>query len=131
MDSDSDDKNDDDNTSNHGNEGELIDIALATTAFGEKNPWMLPPSVKKVSQFSRPKQIVNKDNIVEDKNSDTDEDDVRGNVGATNRNNEVDIDELFDEIQKKRKLLPKNVQHEAEEDEEGTKEEEKVTKKKL
>ena len=100
---DSDDDNDDDN---HGNEGELIDVALATTASGEKNPWMLPPSVKKVSQFSRPKEIVNKDNITKDKTSDTEEG-VEKNSTLNNKekSGELDIDELFEEMQRKREAL--------------------------
>ena len=103
MESDSDDDNDDDN---HGNEGELIDVALATTASGEKNPWMLPPSVKKVSEFSRPKEIVIKDNITKDKTSDTEEG-VKENTALDNKekSGELDIDELFEEMQRKREAL--------------------------
>ena len=102
MESDSDDNNDD----NHGNETELIDVALATTASGEKNPWMLPPSVKKVSEFSRLKEIVNKDNITKDKTTDTEEG-VEENSVVNNKekSGELDIDELFEEMQRKRGAL--------------------------
>ena len=102
MESDSDDNNDD----NHGNETELIDVALATTAYGEKNPWMLPPSVKKVSEFSRLKEIVNKDNITKDKTTDTEEV-VEENSVVNNKekSGELDIDELFEEMQRKRGAL--------------------------
>ena len=102
VDSDSDDNNDD----NHGNETELIDVALATTASGEKNPWMLPPSVKKVSEFSRLTEVVNEDNITKDKTTDTEEG-VEENSVVNNKekSGELDIDELFEEMQRKRGAL--------------------------
>ena len=102
MESDSDDNNDD----NHGNETELIDVALATTASGEKNPWMLPPSVKKVSKFSRLKEVVNEDNITKDKTTDAEEG-VEENSVVNNKekSGELDIDELFEEMQRKRGAL--------------------------
>ena len=102
MDSDSDDNNDD----NHGNEQELIDVALATTASGEKNPWMLPPKVKKVSEFSRLKEVVNEDNIMKDKTTDTEEGVEKKSVLNSNeKSGELDIDELFEEMQRKRGAL--------------------------
>ena len=102
MESDSDDNND----NNHGNETELIDVALATTASGEKNPWMLAPSVKKVSEFSRLKEIVNKDNITKDKTTDTEEGvEEKSVVNDKEKSGELDIDELFEEMQRKRGAL--------------------------
>ena len=131
MESDSDDNSDaDDSTSNQGNETELIDVALATTASAEKNPWMVPPSVEKVSQFSKPAEIVNK--ITKENNSDTDDDNVGRNVTVDkNKNNELDFDELFDEIQEKRKLLPKVKRNDDGETEEGFTKKKSKKKRKL
>ena len=119
MESDSDNNSDaDDKTSNQGNEVELIDVALATTASAEMNPWMVPPSVKKVSQYSKPVEIVNK--ITKENNSETDGENVGEYVTVDkNKNSELDFDELFDEIQEKRKLLPKVKRNDDGETEEG------------
>ena len=95
-----------------GEEVELTEVALATTAMAgndSKNPWMLP-SKKPKSQFSRLEEVKNTE--MDSVNSDDDNSsDVKRTIGDSgiiepNNSNNLDIDELFEEVQRKRKALP-------------------------
>ncbi len=92
---------------------ELTEVALATTALAgneSKNPWMLP-SKKPKSQFSRLEEVKNAEmeNVTSDENNIDDVKRINSDTGIIEHNdsNNLEIDELFDEVQRKRKALPK------------------------